>query len=58
MVVSFQVTNYNNHVSILNTNSLGLYIFTQPLRLGRIWHKVNFFEWSLTGLNSEFMAIW
>ena len=27
-------------------------IFTQPLRSGRIWHKV--FKWSLTGLNSEF----
>ena len=26
----------------------------QPLRLGRIWHKVNFFKRSLTGLNSEF----
>ena len=25
----------------------------QPLRLGRIWHKVNFFKQSLTGLNSE-----
>ena len=25
----------------------------QPLRSGRIWHKVNF-KWSLTGLNSEF----
>ena len=29
-------------------------IFTQPLRSGRIWHKVNFFKRSLTGLNSEF----
>ena len=26
----------------------------QPLRSGRIWHKVNFFKRSLTGLNSEF----
>ena len=25
----------------------------QPLRSGRIWHKVNFFKRSLTGLNSE-----
>ena len=29
-------------------------LFTQPLRSGRIWHKVNFFKRSLTGLNSEF----
>ena len=29
-------------------------IFTQPLRSGRIWHKVIFLEQSLTGLNSEF----
>ena len=26
----------------------------QPLRSGRIWHKVNFFKRSFTGLNSEF----
>ena len=26
----------------------------QPLRTGRIWHKVNFFKRSLTGLNSKF----
>ena len=26
----------------------------QPIRSGRIWHKVNFFKRSLTGLNSEF----
>ena len=31
-----------------------VFIFTQPLRSGRIWHKVNFFKRSLTGLNSEF----
>ena len=29
-------------------------IFTQPLRSGRIWHKVNFLKRVLTGLNSEF----
>ena len=29
------------------------YIY-QPLRSGRIWHKVNFFKRSLTGLKSEF----
>ena len=29
-------------------------LFTQPLRSGRIWHKVNFFKRSLAGLNSEF----
>ena len=31
-----------------------LTIFTQPLRSGRIWHKVNIFKRSSTGLNSEF----
>ena len=30
-----------------------IYIY-QPLRSGRIWHKVNDFKQSLTGLNSEF----
>ena len=25
-------------------------LFTQPLRSGRIWHKVNFFKWSFKGL--------
>ena len=30
------------------------YYIYQPLRSGRIWHKVNFFKRSLTGLNSEF----
>ena len=29
-------------------------LFTQPLRSGGIWHKVNFLKLSLTGLNSEF----
>ena len=29
-------------------------LFTQPLRSGRIWHKVNFLKRSLTGLISEF----
>ena len=32
-------------------------IFTQPLRSSRIWHKVNFFKRSLTGLNSEFFPL-
>ena len=31
-----------------------LIIFIKPLHSGRIWHKVNFFKRSLTGLNSEF----
>ena len=31
-----------------------LVIFTQPLRSGRIWHKINDLKRSLTGLNSEF----
>ena len=35
-------------------NSRFSIIFTQPLRSGRIWHKVNFFKRSVTGLNSEF----
>ena len=41
----------NHHV--WSTHSSYIY---QPLRLGRIWHKVNFFFFkrSLTGLNSEF----
>ena len=30
------------------------YHIYHPLRSGRIWHKVNFFKRSLTGLNSEF----
>ena len=30
----------------------------QPLRSGRIWHKVKFFKRSLTGLNSEFSFSW
>ena len=29
-------------------------IFTQPLNMSRIWHKVNFFKQSLTGFNSKF----
>ena len=28
-------------------------LFTQPIRSGRIWHKVNFFKRSLTGFNSR-----
>ena len=41
---------HNIHVEILDNIRI---IFTQPLRLGRIWHKV-IFKRSLTGLNSEF----
>ena len=37
-----------------NKKFVFIIIFTQPLRSGRIWHKVNFFKQSLTGLNSEF----
>ena len=33
---------------------IGVYPIYQPLCSGRIWHKVNFFKRSLTGLNSEF----
>ena len=40
------VNNNNNN----DNNNNHIY---QPLRSGRIWHKVNF-KWSLTGLNSEF----
>ena len=31
-----------------------IYHIYEPLHSGRIWHKVNFFKQSLTGLNSEF----
>ena len=31
-----------------------LILIYHPLRSDRIWHKVNFFKRSLTGLNSEF----
>ena len=30
------------------------YPIYQPLRSGRVWHKVNFLKRSLTGFNSEF----
>ena len=33
-----------------------IYVFTQLLRMRRIQHKVNFFQQSLTGLNSEFSS--
>ena len=36
------------------TNRISFYHIYQPLHSGRIWHKVNFFKRSLTGLNSEF----
>ena len=32
----------NNKTSFTSFRVLGLFIFTQPLRSGRIWHKVNF----------------
>ena len=32
-------------------------LFTQPLRSGRISHKVNFLSGVLTGLNSEFFLL-
>ena len=32
-------------------------IFTQPLCRSRMWHKVNFFKQSLTGLSSEFVFV-
>ena len=43
-------------LSILSssTSTRPLILFTQLLRLGRIWHKVFFLKRSLTGLNSEF----
>ena len=37
-----------------NHYTTGTSIFSQPLRSGEIWHKVNFCKRSLTGLNSEF----
>ena len=39
--------------STASTATLSVILFTQPLRSGRVWHKVNFFKQSLTGLNSE-----
>ena len=39
-------------LSLSQAISVHYYIY-QPLRSGRIWHKVNS-KWSLTGLNSEF----
>ena len=44
------IWNTNSRVQDLNS---GYHIY-QPLRSGRIWHKVKFFKRSLTGLNSEF----
>ena len=42
-------------IDIMNVLRTGMnIIFTQPLRSGRIWHKINLFKRSLTGLNSEF----
>ena len=38
---------------LFNSISTPIHIY-QPLRSDRIWHKVNFFKRSLTGLNSEF----
>ena len=32
-------------------------LFTQPLRSGRIWHKVNFLSGVLTGFNSVFLLL-
>ena len=46
-------------VAALITNNFflpsGMYVFTQPLCTGRVWHKANF-KRSLTGLNSEFFS--
>ena len=39
-------------INLIKKNSL--IIFTQPLRSGRIGHKVNFLKRILTGLNSEY----
>ena len=44
----------NNLIPLPTKYFYQISIFTQPLRSGRIWHKVNFFQQSLTGLNSEF----
>ena len=40
----FQMTTTNNLFKQIN----------QLLRTGKMWHKVNFFKRSLTGLNSKF----
>ena len=47
---------YNSLLIIINIFLLSFIISTQPLRSGRIWHKV-IFKRCLTGLNSEFFLL-
>ena len=48
------VINHNYYCLHTSIQRLYIYHIYQPLRSGRIWHKVNGFKRSLTGLNSEF----
>ena len=50
IIITYLVERYIQNVRF----KCRMILFTQPLRSGRIWHKVNFFKRSLTGLNSEF----
>ena len=43
-------------ILFINWNVTSTNPIYQPLRSGRIWHQVNFFKRSLTGLNSEFSS--
>ena len=54
MLMNFSSVIYHLILTSSPSYELNIIIFTQPLRLGRIWHKVNFFKQSLIGLNSEF----
>ena len=45
---------FNSRKGFVEPVNFFLYPIYQPLRSGKIWHKVNFFKRSLTGLNSEF----
>ena len=55
-----QIVNSISNISVEYEYSLMVKTFLfqahiyQPLRSGRIWHQVNFFKRSLTGLNTEF----
>ena len=48
-------TNLYSYETLEQKIKLHKYVYiSQPLCPGRIWHKVNIFKQSLTGLNSEF----
>ena len=55
MIIENGIGDQNSNLDdAICTNDLLNTLFTQPLPSGRIWHMVNFFKRSLTGLNSEF----